>query len=421
LRSSAPAAANRLSRAVHQSKAISRQGILERVFTLAFRGLVYPQIWEDPEVDLRALALSPTSRLITITSGGCNVLSYLTAAPGEIVAVDLNRAHVALTRLKLAAARHLPDYDTFFRFFGDAEDEANVTAYERHLHGRLDAQTRRHWDGRDFLGRRRISLFARGLYRRGLLGRFIGVGHLLARLYGADPRDMVGARSIAEQKNLFDTLLAPLFDKRFVRWLTSQRASLFGLGIPPAQYEALAAGAGMAGVLRERLERLACGFPMSENYFAWQAFARCYPAEGPLPPYLTRANFAAIRERVGSVRVEQRSVTEELAASPPASFDGYVLLDAQDWMTDTQLTALWSEITRTARPGARVIFRTAGVPTILPGRVPDEILARWSYASERSRELAAEDRSSAYGGFHLYEFRSSPAQPGSEITEGVGG
>ena len=198
--SSAPAAASRLRRAVHQSKAISRQGILERVFTLAFRGLVYPQIWEDPEVDLRALSLSPSSRLITITSGGCNVLSYLTAAPGEIVAVDLNRAHVALTRLKLAAARHLPDYEFFFRFFGGAEDAANVTAYERHLQGHLDAETRRHWDGRDLLGRRRISLFARGLYRRGLLGRFIGAGHLLARLYGADPRCLVGARSVPSRR-----------------------------------------------------------------------------------------------------------------------------------------------------------------------------------------------------------------------------
>ena len=126
------------------------------------------------------------------------------------------------------------------------------------------------------------------------------------------------------------------------------------------------------------------------------------------------------RRRVGSVRVEQRSVTEELAGSAPANFDAYVLLDAQDWMTDAQLTALWTEITRTARPGARVIFRTAGVPTILPGRLPDEILARWSYASGRSRELAAEDRSSAYGGFHLYEFRSSPAERGSMIASQVG-
>ena len=39
---------------------------------------------------------------------------------------------------------------------------------------------------------------------------------------------------------------------------------------------------------------------------------------------------------------------------PAASFDRYVLLDAQDWMGDADLTKLWSEITRTARPGARV-------------------------------------------------------------------
>ena len=38
-------------------------------------------------------------------------------------------------------------------------------------------------------------------------------------------------------------------------------------------------------------------------------------------------------------------------------------------MTDAQLNALWTEITRTARPGARVIFRTAAEPSLLPGRV----------------------------------------------------
>ena len=140
---------------------------MERVFTFAFRGLVYPQIWEDPEVDLRALSLSPSSRLITITSGGCNVLSYLTAAPGEIVAVDLNRAHVALTRLKLVAARHLPDYETFFRFFGDAEDAANV-APERFT---ATPTPRREGIGMAAISSRLYSVFARGLYRRGLLGR----------------------------------------------------------------------------------------------------------------------------------------------------------------------------------------------------------------------------------------------------------
>ena len=49
--------------AVNRSALYSKEGIAERLFTLAFSGLVYPQIWEDPVVDLEALALEPTSRV----------------------------------------------------------------------------------------------------------------------------------------------------------------------------------------------------------------------------------------------------------------------------------------------------------------------------------------------------------------------
>jgi S-adenosylmethionine-diacylglycerol 3-amino-3-carboxypropyl transferase len=79
-----------------------------------------------------------------------------------------------------------------------------------------------------------------------------------------------------------------------------------------------------------------------------------------------------------------------------------VLLDAQDWMTDAQLNALWREISRTARRGARVVFRTAATASILPGRVDPAVLARWRYEAEQSALLAARDRSAIYGGFHLY-------------------
>ncbi|AXS40126.1 DUF3419 family protein [Breoghania sp. L-A4] len=412
------ASSQRLKTAVHRSNASLTEGMLERLFTFAFKGLVYPQIWEDPDVDMRALKLAPHSRMITIASGGCNVLSYLTADPQEIIAVDLNRAHVALTRLKLAAAQKLPGYESFYRFFGEADEKANVGAYERFLRDEIDADTRSYWEGRDLAGwgRKRITLFSRDLYHHGLLGYFIGVGHFIAKLYGIDPAHMVKTRSLDEQRSFFDTALAPLFDKRLVRWATSKKMSLYGLGIPPAQYEALAGGGDMAGVLRARLEKLACDFPMSENYFAWQAFSRGYapggstrtvstgPA-GPLPPYLRAEHFDAIRDRADRVSVVNRSFTERLAEEDGASLDAYVLLDAQDWMTDAQLNAVWSEITRTARPGARVVFRTAAEPSLLPGRVADETLDRWDYHEAESLELGRQDRSSIYGGFHLYSFK----------------
>jgi S-adenosylmethionine-diacylglycerol 3-amino-3-carboxypropyl transferase len=159
----------------------------------------------------------------------------------------------------------------------------------------------------------------------------------------------------------------------------------------------------------KRVERLACGFDIAENYFAWQAFGRRY-APGPnpsLPPYLQRQNFDAVRSRSGRVRYVQRSFTDILRTSAAASFDRYALLDAQDWMDDSQLTALWAEITRTARPGARVIFRTAADERLLPGRVPDSVLGAWDYQEGLSRELGRRDRSSIYGAFHLYTLKGA--------------
>jgi S-adenosylmethionine-diacylglycerol 3-amino-3-carboxypropyl transferase len=394
-----------LKRAVHRSRPVSRDGVLERLFTLAFRGLVYPQIWEDPVIDMEAMALGPGHHVVTIASGGCNVLSYLTASPARITAVDVNRAHVALTRLKIAGARWLPGWAEFYRFFGEADEKENLKAYQTYVAPKLDAATRLYWEQRGWQGRKRISHFKRNIYKRGLLGRFIGASHVIARAYGVDPRDALSARSLREQRVFFDDNIAPLFEKRLIKWMTSRKASLFGLGIPPAQYEALAAGAPtMADILKERLERLACDFPLRDNYFAWQAFARSYApgGSGPLPPYLCEHNFTRIRENAERITVLQASLTDALRNMPAASADRYVLLDAQDWMTDAQLGELWREITRTARPKARVIFRTAGHETILPGRVDEDLLGAWRYEEMASRDLGARDRSSVYGGFHLY-------------------
>jgi S-adenosylmethionine-diacylglycerol 3-amino-3-carboxypropyl transferase len=208
-----------------------------------------------------------------------------------------------------------------------------------------------------------------------------------------------------EQVRFFETELAPLFDRRLVRFMLSHPAALYGLGIPPAQYAALIGDAPhMAEVVRDRLRKLAVDFDLKENYFAWAAFARGFAADGngPVPPYLEARHFPALKQRVDRVSVSLISFTAFLASQPAASLDRYVLLDAQDWMGDRDIGHLWAEITRTARRSARVIFRTASVETILPGRVPQDILDRWIYAAERSAELTQRDRSAIYGGFHLY-------------------
>ncbi len=396
-----------VTQAVVRHEADAGGKLLDKAFAFAFKGLVYAQIWEDPVVDMEALAIRPDSRIITIASGSCNALSYLTADPEAIIAVDLNTAHIALGRLKIAAVRHLPDHAHLHRFFAEADHPSNVASYRRLIAPQLDDATQRYWEGRDLVGRRRIGGFSRGIYKRGLLGNFIGAAHLLAKLYRIDPRMILEAETLEDQRRVFEENIAPIFERRFVRWLTDRPASLFGLGIPPAQYTALAGEDRMANVLRKRLEKLACDFPVNDNYFAWQAFGRGYGRgpEHPLPPYLQAENYEQVRDRIGRLEVFHANFADKLAAQPDASLDRYVLLDAQDWMDDGQLARLWSEITRTARPGARVLFRTAAEPSLLPGRVPEAILSRWDYAEADSRRFTAADRSSIYGGVHLYTLK----------------
>src|SRR5260370_17944053 len=115
--------------AVRNSRGEAEATVWDRLFAFWFRRLVYTQIWEDPEADLAALQLPLGSTIVTISSGGCNALSYLTAQPAQVYAVDLNHAHLSLLKLKLAGIRALPPHDQFWQFFRQASSRATWQIY----------------------------------------------------------------------------------------------------------------------------------------------------------------------------------------------------------------------------------------------------------------------------------------------------
>ena len=406
-----PLRAKLIKKAVRQGKMFKGKGMLEHLFAQMFSGLVYPQIWEDPLIDLEAMQVTKDHHIITIASGGCNVLSYLTASPAKITAVDLNRAHVALTRTKLCAAKHLPSWKEFHNLFAVPQQASNKNLFNTHIKPHLDPQSQLYWRGRDAKMRRRTRYLTNNIYEHGLLGRFIGLCHWITLRYGVNFEDLLNAKNRAEQEAFFNEKISPLLDKKPLKWLTAHPASLYGLGIPPAQYEALAdcENGNITEVLRERLRKLCCDFDVNDNYFAWQAFGRKYggTGENALPPYLQQRHFHSVRTQTDKVTVHQASITDKLKTSGANSVDRIVLLDAQDWMDNTTLNDLWQAITFAAKPKARVIFRTAGIETILPGRIDEGLLSQWTYLAETSKELNTKDRSAIYGGFHIYELKDA--------------
>lgn len=393
--------------AVRNSRTDTEASAWDRIFAFWFRRLVYTQIWEDPEADLAALQLPLGSTIVTISSGGCNALSYLTAQPAQVYAVDLNDAHLSLLKLKLAALRAFSSYAEFWQFFGEAASRSNAELYFERLRPILDHDARKYWDKRNAFGRPRYAYFTDGFYRHGMLGRFIGLAHLLARLARIDLAALLNGRPDAPQRLQALERLEKLFHSPLARSISASPALLFSLGIPPKQRDLLGAGAPLNEVLHQRLLRLINGFPNETNYFAWQALHRGYPGPGDrcLPPYLQARQFGRMRSGAGLIIPVHANLRQFLESLPAREIDAVVLLDSQDWMAPEEIDALWNAIDRTGTDDVRVIFRTAGAASPLESPELTSLQKIWRRDKERSDLGLERDRSGIYGGFHCYERR----------------
>jgi S-adenosylmethionine-diacylglycerol 3-amino-3-carboxypropyl transferase len=387
----------------------TKQGLLQKLFALWFDAFVYNQIWEDPRVDLQALDIDGSSRILTISSGGCNALNYLVHTPESVTAVDLNRHHIFLLNLKIAALKGLGSYDDFFAFFGHGRSKRARDLYKEKISPHLDGETRHFWETGTFLSSDRISFFEKaGLYEHSRNGYFLRFFHRFARFFGCKPAEILKASTPDEQERLYKKHIDRFFDNFIVKILGKMPITMFGLGIPPQQYDELKqdlrSGTNVIEVYRERVKRLACDHPIGENYFAWQAFARKYDTDNrvAIPEYLKAENFETLKKNAPWIRTKIGSVTDEIKNSPQGAFNRFVFLDAQDWMDEATITDLWTAIAANAERGSRIIFRTAGGSSPVESKLPPELRDRFIYEEDLSRELFKQDRASIYGGFHLY-------------------
>lgn len=399
--------------AVKQKNASKKQGILQNLFAVWFDAFVYNQIWEDPRVDLQALQVNEHSRILTISSGGCNALNYLIENPQSVTAVDLNRHHIYLLNLKIAALKYLPSHTEFFNFFGFGRNENNVADYQKYIAPNLDAETKQFWESNTFFGKvlygKRINFFQTGgLYEHSRNGYFLRFFHRMAHFFGGKPEEILKAQTPQEQEILYQKYIAPFFDSFFIKIIGKLPVTMFGLGVPPQQYEELKKdlrdGVNIIDIYKERTKRLAVGFPIDDNYFAWQAFARKYDTEHrrAIPDYLKAENYEKLKADAGKISTKVGSVTGEIKKSPENTFNCFVFLDAQDWMNAEMLTELWTAIAEKGERNSRIIFRTASAFSPIETNLPKLLREKFYYEEKLSKELFKQDRASIYGGFHLY-------------------
>lgn len=364
--------------------------------------LVYNACWEDPALDRSLLQLDSASRLVVITSAGCNVLDYLLDDPAEIHAVDVNPRQTALLELKLALFES-GNFDDLQKMFANGSHERADEVLLR-LRGRLRPDAAAYWRSkRHYFD---PGHFKGSFYFQGSSG---DVAWLMRKLVLArspdlwtDVRALLDARSLEEQQVIFDRIEPRLWN-RFTRWLIGRQSTMSLLGVPRAQTRLItdAFPEGMLGFVRAKLRHVATQIPMRDNYF-WRVYVDgCY-SPGCRPNYLQEQHFDSIRRRSGRVRTYTTSLEGFLRISS-GKYSHFVLLDHQDWLAGHDPEGLaeeWTAILRNSRRGTRILFRSAA-PRV--DYLPPFVLERVRFRPELTDKAHPKDRVGTYGSLHLGE------------------
>jgi S-adenosylmethionine-diacylglycerol 3-amino-3-carboxypropyl transferase len=394
----------------------ARQKLHSRIFKAVHRrNLIYNTCWEDPALDRVALNLGPTERLVVITSAGCNALDYLAAGTGEVNAVDVNPIQNALLELKRAAILGL-DYESFFELFGKGQSPYARQMYGDCLRKQLSARAQAYWDKNItfFLGRGwRKSFYYRGT--SGLLAKLVLVNvHVLHRLR-KPMQDLLDARTISEQRTIYETSIRPRIWTPWLRWFLSRSMTLTLLGVPWEQREQITSQypGGVARFIRDMVETVVTELPFADNYF-WRVYFQGFYTRDCCPEYLKEENFHRLRSLMPRLRIHTSTITEFLqkeASSGGPGISRFVLLDHMDWLSSHNphgLVEEWNAILQAARPGARVIFRSAGLRVnyldhlkVTHHGQERELGSLLRYHPELAADLHARDRVHTYGSFYI--------------------
>ena len=358
--------------------------------------LVYNTCWEDPRIDRELMGICPDSRIVMITSAGCNALDYLLDDPREIHAVDMNPRQNALLQLKVAMILR-DQFDDLFRLFGTGA-HPRFKQLREDIAGSMEPFADRYWRAKGYYFR--SSPLNPSFYYRGTAGQmawialqtFIG-GRGKMRDFAAA---LLEAGSLGEQRSLYAEIRPVLWTK-LVTWLLRQPVAMAMLGVPRAQMRLIEANfaGGVPGFLQSKLEGVLTEIPFHENYF-WQVYLRGRYTRDCCPNYLKEENQETLQSRVGRI-VTHNSTIANFLREYPASYTHYVLLDHQDWMAAHRPEALeeeWRLILRNSGPGTTVLMRSAS-PMI--DFIPRFARERLTEDTSRTDALHRLDRVGTYG------------------------
>jgi len=356
-----------------------------------FKDILYAQCWEDPQIDRAAFKIHSDDVIFSITSGGCNVLTFLIDNPKKLIALDINPQQNFLLDLKISAFKKL-SYEELLEFLGVKESKNRFRLYSR-IRPLLQMNSASFWDGqmkkikKGIIHSGRYEGYMR-LLKKAILTPLIRNG-VIEKLFKTEDAAARAELFLKKWKNFRWWLLTRillsrrmntlLFDKAFFTYLEKK----YSLGTHFAK----------------KAERAITELPMKKNYFLSYILLGRYYSNEYLPPYLRRVNFETIRSRLDRIVRVTDSCEHFFSTLPDSYISKFNFTNIFEWMSAEAYEDLLRETIRVAKNGAIMTYRNLLVFREHPASLEENIQS----LRQLAKSLHKQDLSFIYNNYIVEE------------------
>jgi len=374
-----------------------RDWVFNQVHT---KNLVYNTCWEDPRCDRQLMNFDQDSKIVMITSAGCNALDYLLDNPAQINCIDVNPRQNALLQLKLASFRKL-DHQNLFQIFGEGQHPDFENVYQTQLSSSIPDYAKKFWDNNlNFFNGKGLR---KSFYHYGTSGTVAWLANKYLKSRKKLLRQVEGlfhATDLQEQKAIYEQIEPKLLN-RLVEFFVNRHLTMCLLGVPRSQQELFMEKyrRGALGFIQECLHKVFTQLPTKDNYF-WRLYLYGSYTQECHPAYLAPENFDTIKQNESAIRTHTTTFSNFLKENP-GSYSHYILLDHQDWLAANNVAALeeeWEQILKNSHSGTKILLRSAAHEVNF---FPQFVLDRVEFEKEETKRTHFEDRVGTYASVYM--------------------
>lgn len=303
----------------------------------------YAQVWEDADLLIEALAVTPDDTVLSIASAGDNAFALLAQNPKRVYAADLSFSQIACCELRKAMYRQLSHSDHLL-FGGVIHGQMDRAAVFDSLE--LPAEIRAHW-------KQNMALIQKGFMTQGKFERYFTLfrKRILPLIHTKKTIAKLAQKKSREERLRF---YEDVWNNR--RWrvlfkLFFSRRSMGRFG-RDKEFFAFVEGS-VADRILARSKHALTELDTSQNPYLHFILFGTYPSI--LPYALREEHYETIRRNLDRIEFCQISV-ETFIAEFEGQIHAFNLSDIFEYMTQESMDTLYQAMLKKASCGARFAY-----------------------------------------------------------------